>query len=51
MTLWIGHVEKKKNTEGIGIVLTCRSIRNGKCYHILSYHLKKLLYQLYHTIL
>ena len=31
--------------------LHAKSIRIRKCYSILFYHLKKLLYQLYHTIL
>ena len=44
-------LSKKKNIEGIGIVLTCKSIHNGECYPILFYHIKKLIYQLYHTIL
>ena len=48
-------------TENIGVMFdlvivkvisrVLRSIHNKKCYPILFYHLKKLLYQLYHTIL
>ena len=30
---------------------TFRAFTNGKCHPIIFYHLKKLLYQLYHTIL
>ena len=48
---------RKKGTKtdmfssSIASILLSKSIHNEKCHHILFYHPKKLLYQLYHTIL
>ena len=48
-------ISKRKRREGVFdseiFASLCQSIHNGKCHPILFYHLKKLLYQLYHIIL